>query len=70
MDAARGEFDMAPVVVADPLNGPWLVGPVRLLGTIGGAAPASVPVGTAVGVALTWESVPNDEASGPSGDGV
>jgi hypothetical protein len=47
---ARTVFDTAPVVVAVPLNGPWLVGPVGLLLTRGGAAPDCPEVGIAVGM--------------------
>lgn len=38
----------APVTVGVPEYGPWLVGPVTLLLTRGGAAPDSVPLGGTV----------------------
>lgn len=41
----------APVVVAVPLHGPWVVMPVVALDTSDGAAPGSVIVGGHVGMA-------------------
>jgi hypothetical protein len=71
IDAASHVFVTAPVVVgAGPMYGPWLVGPVTSLLMTGGAAPGSVPFGGAVGIAGTCESVPNEVARVPMGDGV
>lgn len=58
-----GEFMTAPVVVAVPVYGPWLVVPVRVPSLLRGGP---VPV---VGMAETWESGPKVDASCPMGDG-
>ena len=53
-DAARVAGALAaPVVVGVPEKGPWLVGPVRSLLTLGGCGPG---VGM---MAEIWESGPN-----------
>jgi hypothetical protein len=51
----------APVVVAVPEKGPWLVAPVTSELLRGGAEPG------VVGMALIWESGPKDVASAPVG---